>query len=82
MSVVQKQQHLAGRMAGSRVGSHTVAHCILCSRQLMSLSTPPVLRRPSLIGLAASPTAHLGSSGPCPVPMLMCALSVFPSLSV
>lgn len=66
MSVVQKQQHLAGRTAGSRIGSHTVAHCILCSRQLMSPSTPPVLRGPSLIGLAASPQHTWAALGPAP----------------
>lgn len=59
MSVVQKQQHLAGQSAGSRVGSHTVAHCILCSRQLMSPSTPRVL-----IGLAASPQHTWAALGP------------------
>lgn len=73
MSTVQEQQHLAEPKASSRVGSHSVAHGILCSRQLtpVHISVP---RRSSLIHLAASPQHTWAALIPASVPVVMCAL--------
>lgn len=71
----------SGQKAGSGVDSHTVAHCILCSRQLTYPSTSPVLRRPILICLAAILQHTWATPVPVSVPMVMCALSAFSSMS-